>query len=270
MPYTSLDKILSIGTAAERAAFTPDPPAGVASIWHESDTGNHYAWSGSAWVQVNGSGGGGGGAYEVANWSALLALTGVPDGRTYRVLAPLCVGGVRGTAWTWTGARWAPAHGQILASTEVAIDGTATAVEQFLWQPLFPAGVFSGARRIRLRAKINFSATDAAARAFRWRMGASGDASDAQVIFVANNSSMRQSTLPAILAPVSDTALRIDTINSGTALSPDVQNNTTSASTADIAVPSLSATGLYVSVSVTPGAAPTAFPTLHLASIYVE
>ena len=46
------------GTAAERAAFTPDPPSGFQPIyiWYETDTGDTYLYH-TAWVLI-GSGGG--------------------------------------------------------------------------------------------------------------------------------------------------------------------------------------------------------------------
>ncbi len=43
------------GTHAARPA-TPNVAAGVAAVYYETDTGNTFVWSGSAWVQVNTSG----------------------------------------------------------------------------------------------------------------------------------------------------------------------------------------------------------------------
>lgn len=49
-----INQYLSRGTAAERAAFTPNPPTPTAGndhgyLWYETDTGKLYAWDGSAW-----------------------------------------------------------------------------------------------------------------------------------------------------------------------------------------------------------------------------
>ncbi len=58
MTDTTLNRFLASGTAAERAAFTPDPPTPASGpdplyVWYETDTGNTYAWDGSAWDRVN-------------------------------------------------------------------------------------------------------------------------------------------------------------------------------------------------------------------------
>lgn len=37
---------------------TPNVPTGCTAIYYETDTTNTFAWSGSAWVQINGTGGG--------------------------------------------------------------------------------------------------------------------------------------------------------------------------------------------------------------------
>jgi hypothetical protein len=52
-----VNAFVASGTAAERAAFTPDPPAllfGPAHgyFWYETDTGDTYAWDGAAWQLV--------------------------------------------------------------------------------------------------------------------------------------------------------------------------------------------------------------------------
>jgi hypothetical protein len=52
-----INQFVARGTAAARAAFTPNPatpPAGPSHgyVWHETDTGLTYAWDGSAWDQV--------------------------------------------------------------------------------------------------------------------------------------------------------------------------------------------------------------------------
>lgn len=49
------------GTAAERAAFTPSPPA-IATVqplyrWYETDTGSYYTYDTSWHLEVTGGGG---------------------------------------------------------------------------------------------------------------------------------------------------------------------------------------------------------------------
>lgn len=62
MSDLTLNRFLAYGTAAERAAFTPDPPTPASGpdqgyVWYETDTGALYAWDGSAWDAIEGSGG---------------------------------------------------------------------------------------------------------------------------------------------------------------------------------------------------------------------
>lgn len=56
MSDTTYNKYQHYGTAAERAAFTPSPPAGVKPIyiWYETDTGNTYLYH-TSWIQLNSS-----------------------------------------------------------------------------------------------------------------------------------------------------------------------------------------------------------------------
>lgn len=60
MTDSTLNRFLSSGTNAERLAFTPSPPTPGSGpdptyIWHETDTGDTFAWDfdGAAWDQVN-------------------------------------------------------------------------------------------------------------------------------------------------------------------------------------------------------------------------
>jgi hypothetical protein len=60
MSDLTLNRFLASGTAAERAAFTPDPPTPASGpdpgyVWYETDTGQFYSWDGSAWQQATGS-----------------------------------------------------------------------------------------------------------------------------------------------------------------------------------------------------------------------
>lgn len=56
MSDTALNKIIQYGTAAARAAFTPNPAASsqVLYIWYDTDSApDTWIWDGSAWVQIN-------------------------------------------------------------------------------------------------------------------------------------------------------------------------------------------------------------------------
>jgi hypothetical protein len=57
MSDASLNQIIQYGTAAARAAFTPDPAVGsqVLYVWYDTDSApDVYIWDGSAWVLING------------------------------------------------------------------------------------------------------------------------------------------------------------------------------------------------------------------------
>lgn len=58
MTDSALEQFVTRGTAAARAATTPSPPLSSSGyFWFETDTGNSYAWDGSAWVKINTGGG---------------------------------------------------------------------------------------------------------------------------------------------------------------------------------------------------------------------
>lgn len=72
MSDTALNKYIQYGTAAERAAFTPDPPQVGGSdvqtlyIWYETDNApDTYVWNGAAWVQINSAAPAAGQIYKV-------------------------------------------------------------------------------------------------------------------------------------------------------------------------------------------------------------
>lgn len=73
---TIITDYVAEGTHAARPA-TPNIPAGATSIYYETDTTNTFAWSGSAWVQINSAGGG---ATIVQNGSNSGTITGVTLG----------------------------------------------------------------------------------------------------------------------------------------------------------------------------------------------
>lgn len=56
MAYSQLiSTYLATGTHASRPA-TPNVASGVTCVYYETDTLNAFVWTGSAWVQINGSG----------------------------------------------------------------------------------------------------------------------------------------------------------------------------------------------------------------------
>jgi len=62
MTDSTLNQFLSRGTNAQRLAFTPSPPTPASGnsptyIWHETDTGDTYAYNGTGWDKVNNSSG---------------------------------------------------------------------------------------------------------------------------------------------------------------------------------------------------------------------
>jgi len=61
-----ISSYLAYGTHASRPV-TPNVGTGVTSLYYETDTTNTFAWSGSAWVQVNSAGGGAGAMTQIAD-----------------------------------------------------------------------------------------------------------------------------------------------------------------------------------------------------------
>jgi hypothetical protein len=55
---TAITDYVGVGLHSARPT-TPNVPTGCTAIYYETDTTNVFAWSGTAWVQINGSGGGG-------------------------------------------------------------------------------------------------------------------------------------------------------------------------------------------------------------------
>jgi hypothetical protein len=65
MPDQTINRFVGSGTAAEMAAFTPDPPTPASGpdngyVFFNTDDATLYAWDGAAWVAAGGGGGGGG------------------------------------------------------------------------------------------------------------------------------------------------------------------------------------------------------------------
>jgi hypothetical protein len=110
----------------------------------------------------------GGGAYEVADWAALQALSGVPDGRVYVVLAPVVTGGTRGTQWVRDGSVWRPASAQALYTLRTPIAGTAGgSLAQSLLAPQISAGVLPACGRFRVLFRLTYSGADSGLRNVR-------------------------------------------------------------------------------------------------------
>ena len=56
MSDSKINQIIQYGTTAERVAYTPDPPAGVQTLylWYDTDNApDLYVWDGDSWEQVN-------------------------------------------------------------------------------------------------------------------------------------------------------------------------------------------------------------------------
>jgi hypothetical protein len=79
MSDTTYEVFQHYGTSAQRAAFTPDPAAGIQPIyiWYETDTGNTYLFH-VAWVQLSGVGSGGGSG--IPNQLSFLIQGGIVTG----------------------------------------------------------------------------------------------------------------------------------------------------------------------------------------------
>lgn len=89
MTDSTLNRFISAGTAAARAAFTPSPPtpaAGAAQgyFWHETDTGDTYSWkAGTGWIKVNS------GSFTAASTTEQLTGTDTAKGSTPDSVAAL-------------------------------------------------------------------------------------------------------------------------------------------------------------------------------------
>lgn len=77
---TLITDYMGVGTHAARPA-SPNVPTGVTAIYYETDTTNTFAWTGAAWVQINGAGGGTPPAIVQSGFAAAAAsLTGLTLG----------------------------------------------------------------------------------------------------------------------------------------------------------------------------------------------
>ena len=253
--------------AAKPAASNPGSMAYVGA----SAPYAQYVSTGSAWVLVGGSGG----AYEVADWAALLALTGVPDGRVYTVLAPVISGGMRGSVWVRDSANvtgWRPGGQQTLWMSSTTYSGLAggNTTEEILAQIQIPAGLLLACAHVQVRNRFVWSASDSNTRSVRLRLGAAGTTSDAVLYpFTGLGATIRMLLFPISFAPISATSIRTWMQSTGAgSISPDALFSTTSAAS-DTAVASMSG-ALWLSFTAQAGASPTATASLNLASLTVE
>ena len=217
-----------------------------------------------------------GGAHEAATWAELLAMTGVPDGRVYTVLAPVVTGGTFGTQWvrdSTSPSGWRPRGRQVLHITTDVLDGAVDTSEQILYAPEVAAGVLSGCRVVDLYGRFGYSGTDAAARSARARINSSAAVSGAVVLHAIGGgvpANARFSQIAVTLYPISTTSVRLTAPSASVAQSSprSVLTNTTTLA-ADLTVPDLAAP-VYPMLTIQSGASPTTFVTRTVASLTVE
>jgi hypothetical protein len=217
------------------------------------------------------TGGGGGGSYEVATFADLPDATTVTVGRTYTVLGPVCTGGVPGTHWASDGVRWRPAGTQVLAYLTATVDGVSggTTAEQFLFSPLFDAGVLRGCRTIRCQSRNITSANDTNSRALRWRVGATGTSSDFIFSSLSGTATQRQVSVPGQFVPASDTTARFAAGFNATPQTPDLTIANAAANPADFTVGDMTGQ-IYISATTQQGASPVATVSIPWAQIIAE
>jgi hypothetical protein len=223
--------------------------------------------------------GGGGASYEVADWSALQALTGVPAGRNYTVLAPICTGGLPGTQWRFDGTVWRPAFAQVVYRNDIQIDGVTGGINawQFLAQPQFAAGVLRYCGSVRVRTKWLFSGTETNSRTMRMFLGVNGTISDTAFTGGSGAANVRVLSASASFFATSDGTIQGPLSPLTGASSQDYMAGvnaltTSTAATAELTVPNMSTNELILSVGIQQGASPTATVSIPVggAIIYIE
>lgn len=245
------------GTATTRRAWTAERvrqavAAGITASGSAIVSAINSALGGTTWQ--------GGGSLEVENWAALQALTGVPDGRVYTVLAPVCTGGIPGTQWVRHGLIWRPAGRQTIYHTAVPVDGVSggATTEQLLRSVTVPPLVLSGAPTISIRSKFAFSAADTNARTIRLRAGTAGTSADVQITGYSLANTQRQTVIPGVYVPISNTTIAPMAPSTQSANTPEVQTNSTGTYESTIfTLPDMSANSIVLSASVQQGASPT-------------
>ena len=217
--------------------------------------------------------GGGGGALEVANWAALLALSGIPDGRVYTVMAPLITGGAPGTMWKRDSASlsgWRPAGRQVIYMSRTEVVGTTTTNEQIQRTIEIPGGVLTGCLMIVPTARTSWSAADGATRSSRWRLGSLGTLADAVIgVFQTVPSTSRQSLHSQAYVADSTTLLSQWQMLSIQNTSWVGQVNGTNALTFDTYTVDSMASTIYLSATQQQAGTPTAVPTLEFFALEI-
>jgi hypothetical protein len=245
-----------------------------------STTGSLLNLSGTSEVRCSANAGDfppSGGAYEVEDWPDLAELTGVPDGRSYRVLNPLCVGGVGGTNWKKDGSLWRPDGKQLAFHSTALVDGVSggSTSETNLAALQFPPGMFAGVREFVLRGRVAFSASDPSGnRVLRWRMGTSSTAGDGALLCVINTPfSARLTLLTGTYAQRTSTALAYYSQGSTSVAnqtSADISFTNTSAYVGDHTVANMATESLWLMLSVVHPANPTSTTTRDICGIWIE
>lgn len=269
LSYTAATRLLASSTGADvnlpiftgtEAGLVPASGGGTANFLRADGT-------------FAAPGGGGGSANEVANWAALLALTGVPDGRVYTVMAPLITGGTPGTMWkrdSTSLSGWRPAGRQVIWSSTTIVSGTTggSTTEEINRQWLVPGGVFRGCARVHFMVRGTYNAADAATRTVRMLQGTAGTTSDAVIASATNATNSRQHTYSFLGAPVSSTTIRHAAGNNfASPLSTEVILSGSTAAPADATVSSLDSDH-YWTLTHQSGASPTA--TYSTEFVYLE
>lgn len=216
--------------------------------------------------------GDGGGAYEVADWTALQAVSSPTVGRTYTVLGSLVTGGATGTQWQWNGTFWRPAGRQMIYYTATQVDGVGggSTNEQFLLSLLLPAGLLSGVREFGIRAQWMRPSGPNSTMTSRWRLGSAGNNTDALLSNVSAGTPAffwgRQES--RTFAVRTSTVLRAyQTSIANAQVSPDTGYSIDTA-IAEITVPALTG-ALYLSGTIQQATAD-ATVALRMAAFYVE
>jgi hypothetical protein len=236
-----------------------------------------FVGSEAAWLLSlkgeTGDAGPAGTANEVSDWASLIALSGVPDGRSYTVLAPLITGGVPGTSWkrdSGSPSGWRPAGRQVIYLSRTEVVGVTTTNEQIQRTLAIPGGVLPGCLMMVATARTSWSAADGASRSARFRLGAEGSVADAQIgVHQTVLSTHRQSLHAQAYVPDSPTLLsQWQMVNIQTTSWVGQTSGTNALLFDSYAVDSMDST-IYLSATQQQAGSPTAVPTLEFFSLEV-
>jgi hypothetical protein len=207
MSDASLNQIIQYGTAAARAAFTPDPAVGsqVLYVWYDTDSApDVYIWDGSAWVLINGGASGD----VVGPGSAVdghLALFDGTSGKLIKdggapssgLLAIHQYAPASNTIFSTSSSTWAdidatnlivtptiPASGSVLVRLTAYCD-LSTSVQEYFWALRSGSSNITGSGGVATRSADGFCVsvafmltglTPAATPSWKWAHAASGGA----------------------------------------------------------------------------------------------